>query len=209
MKNPLTPLRLAAHGLRRVADRDPVVAEAAAVIAEETARLDELAREFAAIGRPAAGPPSRIDMVELMNSLVRTDVVAPIEASVENRGGTVEVHAHYDTLLRAFRNIVRNAVEAIGAGQAGRIMVTVAGAHRQVAVTIRDTGPGIPAGAETRIFEPDFTGKSSGTGLGLAVVRQVVASCGGSVAARSRPEGGAEFTVRLPTADPSTEERNR
>jgi signal transduction histidine kinase len=69
-----------------------------------------------------------------------------------------------------------------------------------IEVVIIDDGAGFPAGLAERIFEPDFTLKAGGTGLGLAVVRQIVSAHGGEVRARTVPDGGAEFTVRLPAA---------
>jgi signal transduction histidine kinase len=67
-----------------------------------------------------------------------------------------------------------------------------------VEVRIADRGVGLPEGVGDRIFEPDFTTKSRGTGLGLALVRQAVAAHGGVVCAEARPGGGTEFVVRLP-----------
>jgi signal transduction histidine kinase len=74
-----------------------------------------------------------------------------------------------------------------------------------VEVRVLDSGPGIPPENLERIWEPDFTTKSRGTGLGLALVRQTVQMHGGQVAARNRPEGGAEFRVILPIS-PATSE---
>jgi two-component system sensor histidine kinase HydH len=68
-------------------------------------------------------------------------------------------------------------------------------------ISITDTGRGIPAGLETKIFEPDFTTKAGGTGLGLAIVRQTIHHHGGTINARRRDAaGGAEFTILLPSA---------
>ncbi|MBI4410416.1 MAG: hypothetical protein HY561_11950 [Gemmatimonadetes bacterium] len=99
--------------------------------------------------------------------------------------------------------VVREGPAARGrrAGQDGRAdSGAVAGAGPWVEVVVADSGPGFPPDLEDRIFEPDFTTKSRGTGLGLALVRQAVAAHGGVVSARNRPGGGAEFVVRLPAA---------
>jgi nitrogen fixation/metabolism regulation signal transduction histidine kinase len=199
MKNPLTPLRLAAHRLRQGGGGAPE--DVVAVIEEETARLEELAKSFAVLGRPSAGPPSAVDLEELLRTLLQTDVPEPIARRLEVRTGATMIRAHYDALLRAFRNLVRNAVEAVQTAGGGSIVVSLAaGAGGGVEVVVADTGGGFPDDQAERLFEPDFTLKAGGTGLGLAVVRQAVAAHGGEVRARQREGGGAEFIVRLPAA---------
>ena len=198
MKNPLTPLRLAAYRLAGTRAGNGGVAEAVAVIREETDRLDELARSFAMIGQPVVGPPTDVDLAELFAALLRTDVPASITTTLDADPGTTIVRGHYDALARAFRNIVKNAVESIEqSGKAGGIAVRLAAHAQWVDITVADDGVGIPAGMAEVIFEPDRTLKAGGTGLGLAIVRQVVASHGGTVQARPRENGGAEFIITL------------
>jgi signal transduction histidine kinase len=203
MKNPLTPLRLAAYRLAK-GGSDEAVREAVAVIGEETGRLDELARNFAALGRPSSGPASPVDVREMLAGLLSSDVPPAIERSLDVAPGTQVIEAFHDALLRAFRNLIRNAVEAVDSVGGGRIDLSVAPWHEGgVEVVVSDTGRGIPEGVSERIFEPDYTLKAGGTGLGLAVVRQAIAAHGGRVEARRRASGGAEFVVRLP-ATPRT-----
>lgn len=211
MKNPLTPMRLAAHRLASHPDAGTTLREPLEVIGEETARLEDLARQFAVLGRPATGPASDIDLRELLESLLDSDVPPHVSARIHVAADVPLVHAHYDALQRSFRNLIRNAVEAMDADRghaagatdvAGtgnpEIVVSIIRDGAAVAITIADTGCGIPADHIDRLFEPDFTLKAGGTGLGLAVVRQAVAAHGGSVSAVRREGGGAEFVVRLP-----------
>lgn len=205
MKNPLTPLRLAAHRLE--ARDETSLAEPAAVIREETSRLEELAARFAALGRPPEGPTSVVDLTELLNGLLASDVPAPIETALVSDIDSPEVEGHYEALVRAFRNLVRNAVEAVKEADAegGRIEVTIIGVDASVRsgwveVTVGDSGPGLPDDPDGRIFEPDFTTKSHGTGLGLALAKQAVTAHGGEIEARPGKRGGAEFVIRLPGA---------
>lgn len=229
MKNPLTPLRLAAHRLARLPE--PAVAEVAEVIGEEVARLEELAAQFAALGRPPEGPASDVDVAELLESLLSTDVGPEVPVRLVVEPGLPPVHGHYDSLLRAFRNLLRNALEAMEDSTQPRIEVRIAevssgpdrpegtgGADRAdgargrrwLEVRIGDTGAGLPPGSAERIFEPDFTTKKRGTGLGLALVRQAIEGDGGRIhAVERRP--GAEFVVHLPAgrdAGAPTRERN-
>lgn len=200
MKNPLTPLRLAVH---RLESDGTAAAEALAVVKEETARLEELARQFSWLGRPPEGVPSAVDLRELLERLLATDVPPGFDASLEAAADVPPVEAHYEALVRAFRNILRNAVEALEEVEGPRrIRVSVARAREPGMVEIRfaDSGPGLPPELGDRIFEPDCTTKWRGTGLGLAVVRHSVTATGGRITAGNRPEGGAEFVILLPEA---------
>jgi len=202
MKNPLTPLRLAVHRIGRTV-QDERLREPLAVLDEETSRLEELARQFAVLGRPSSGPPSDVDLAELLRELLATDV--PPDIGTELRAAPLALfHGHYDALQRAFRNLVRNAVEAIEIRRSGEpsvvgwISAEVSRENGEIVVLVRDNGCGIPAESVQRIFEPDFTLKAGGTGLGLAVVRQAVLAHEGRVSARPARGGGAELEVRLP-----------
>jgi nitrogen fixation/metabolism regulation signal transduction histidine kinase len=201
MKNPLTPLRLAAYRLRRAAADHGELAEPVEVIEQESARLEELARSFAVLGRPPEGPPSDVDIAELLRSIAHSDVPAGIRVEVKAPTEPPVVRGHYDPLLRAFRNLLRNAVEAVRTThgeQGGSIEMHVTRAGDEIEVVVADDGRGVPAEALERIFEADYTLKAGGTGLGLAVVRQAVGAHGGHVRAHQRAGGGAAFIVRLP-----------
>jgi signal transduction histidine kinase len=200
MKNPLTPLRFAAHRLSQLKDGGSVE-EAVEVIGQEVGRLEELAAQFRSLGRPPEGPATEIDLAELMETLLKTDAPG-VEHSLDAPEDLPAVLGHYDALFRAFRNVIRNAVEALETEPDPRITIEleVVGEDRdRVELRIRDNGPGLPPEGAERIFEPDFTTKTRGTGLGLAVVRQAVTADGGTIGARSTSEG-AEFVVRLPVA---------
>ena len=207
MKNPLTPLRLAAHRLAQHPEAASALREPLEVIEQETTRLDDLARQFAVLGRPSAGPASDVDLRELLESLLESDVPPHVTARLQGPERLPLIRAHYDALQRAFRNLIRNAVEAIAAradGTSASITISLfMPASDRVRVRIVDTGVGVPADRIARLFEPDFTLKAGGTGLGLAVVRQAVAAHGGRVWATSL-DNGAEFTVELPVAGPSS-----
>ncbi|MGH7501647.1 MAG: sensor histidine kinase [Longimicrobiales bacterium] len=200
MKNPLTPLRLAARRLTQATAGNGAMAEVVAVIEQETDRLDDLARSFALLGRPPDGPATEIDPVEMMTVLLASDVPHGIARSLHAESGVTTILGHYDALLRAFRNLVRNAVEAVApVDRPGVIEVQVRSLPEGgVEIVVADNGIGIPPHARDVIFEPDRTWKAGGTGLGLAVVQQVVASHDGTVRVRDRSEHGSEFVVVLP-----------
>ena len=108
-----------------------------------------------------------------------------------------------DVLLRqAFSNVARNAVEAcIGASRTPQILIDGRIEGGNVKVSVDDNGPGIPPAARDRIFQPFFTTKGRGTGLGLSLVQKIVVTHNGRIHVASTPEGGASVQVLLPIAN--------
>src|ERR1041385_1314859 len=194
IKNPLTAMRIAVDQLRRPGgpahERTDVAVD---VVAAETQRLERLAHEFAEFGRLPEGPRSEVDLVELLGELGRTGVPDGVTVRLTANGGRRTLFGHYEPLRRAFANLYRNAAEAMNG--TGAIDVTVTGEGTGLAVTIADHGPGIPADLRQRVFEPYFTTKDDGTGLGLALVRNTLEAHRGSISISETPGGGATFAI--------------
>jgi signal transduction histidine kinase len=199
MKNPLTPLMLALRQARHASSKGQAGAldEPLNVIAQEAERLDEIARSFSQFGRLPEGPKSEIDLAEMLRELLRRDLPDSVNGTLTVEGTVPHVEGHLDALNRVFRNLLGNAVEALSARTDGRIEVTIAQAGDAVEVAIADNGPGISAENREQVWGPDFTTKSRGTGLGLALVRQTIRAHGGEVELRDVDEGAC-FLVRLP-----------
>jgi len=197
IKNPLTSMRIAVDQLRRKDGMTEGRKETAMeVMAAETDRLERLAREFADFGRLPEGPPSEVDLVELLEELGRTSVPDGVAVRLTANGGPRTIVGHYEPLRRAFANLYRNASEAMQG--MGALDVTVTGDGAGLGVTIADHGPGIPADLRQRIFEPYFTTKRDGTGLGLALVRVTLEAHRGTIAVSETPGGGATFAIVFP-----------
>jgi signal transduction histidine kinase len=196
MKNPLTPIRFAVASLGRTAGKDQE--EALDVLRAESVRLEQLARDFANLGRLPEGPPAPVDLGELLAELFRTSLPPEVEAHVQVAPNTPHIVGHFDSLRRAFSNVLRNAVEAMEGR--GRIEATVRPWDGGVRISIADQGPGIAPAKRSRIFEPYFTEKIDGTGLGLAIVKQAIDLHQGSIEVIETPGGGATFVIWLPLA---------
>ncbi len=201
LKNPLTPMMLALRQARHLAagGRTDALAEPLTVIAQEAERLDEMARSFSQLGRLPEGPISEIDLAEMLRELLRSDLPEPVEGTLEVEPGLPRIEGHLEALNRVFRNLLGNAVQAVSGRADGRIEVSLARVGDVVEVAIADNGPGVPAEHRERIWNPDFTTKKRGTGLGLALVRQTVRAHNGEVELRL-VDRGACFVVRLPVA---------
>ncbi len=199
IKNPLTAMRIAVDQLHRTDDSaDRRSAMAVEVMAAETDRLEQLAKEFAEFGRLPAGPKSEVDLVDLLMDLGTSAVPPGVSVAVRANGEPCRLLGHYDPLRRAFANLLRNAAEAMGGH--GSIDVCLTRDGSGLVVTVADHGPGIPPELRQRVFEPYFTTKQDGTGLGLALVRQTIEAHNGTITVVDTPGGGATFSVVLSAA---------
>lgn len=193
IKNPLTSMRIAVDQIGRVGGQPGErMTMAVEVLAAETNRLDLMAREFADFGRLPEGTQSDVDLVELLEELGRTAVPDDVHVVIHANGGRRAVLGYYDPLRRAFSNLLRNAAEAMNGH--GQIDIGVT----DFIVTVADHGPGIPEPLRQRVFEPYFTTKSDGTGLGLALVRQTLEAHRGTIRVEETAGGGATFTIVFP-----------
>jgi signal transduction histidine kinase len=207
IKNPLTPLMLATRQAQLFASRGrpESLKEPLSIIEHEAERLDDMARSFAQLGRLPEGPTSEVDLSELLRELLASDLPESVNGTLNAPEAPPLVEGHLDALTRAFRNLLGNAVEALTDRPDARIEVTIQRADDFIEVAIADNGPGLPAEHQERVWQPDFTTKKRGTGLGLALVRQAVTAHGGTVELSSAADPGACFVVRLPAASQDSE----
>src|SRR6266516_4027710 len=196
IKNPLTSMRIAVDQLgRTVGQADSRTVTAVEVLGAETHRLDQLAKEFADFGRLPEGPKSEVDLVDLLMDLGKSAVPPEVAVRLKANGEPCKVLGHYDPLRRAFANLLRNASEAMQG--CGAIDVAVTRDGGGLVVTIADHGPGVPDELRQHVFEPYFTTKQDGTGLGLALVRQTIEAHHGTITVTDTPGGGATFSIVL------------
>ena len=209
LKNPLTPMRMAATTVSRV--EDPAATDAAEVLLEEIDRLDRMARSFSQLGRMPEGPPSEVDVEELLAGIAELHASERVDVELGVPDELPRILGHYEALERAIRNLVTNAVEAVEAEDGGTVAVEArpvvpdsgpGASPPGVEIRVRDDGPGIPPELLERIWNPEVTTKRRGTGLGLALVRQTIRAHDGEVEAANRPGGGAEFRIFLPLSGP-------
>jgi two-component system, NtrC family, nitrogen regulation sensor histidine kinase NtrY len=194
MRNPLTPIRLAVAQLSRSSSASQ--RDAIEVLNAESGRLEQLATEFTEFGRLPEGPAAPVDLAELLDELARTTLPTAMTARLSLDPATPPLLGHYDPLRRAFSNILRNAVEACD-GKGEIEIMTAPASDGAVRIIIRDHGPGIPPELDGRIFDPYCTGKTGGTGLGLALAKQTVEMHRGTITVEQTPGGGATFEVRM------------
>lgn len=153
--------------------------------------------DFARAREPVRAP---VDVAELMDEVEAVIPPPPgISIERENAPNCPPAMADRDQLRQVLLNLVTNAYEAMPDG--GTIRIAVGASDGQIRVTVSDPGIGMDSEAATRLFEPFFTRKARGIGLGLAVTKRIVDSHGGAISVQTAPGEGTTFTVDLPVAD--------
>jgi len=191
IKNPLTPIHLAVHRAR-TRSNDQVVTESLAAIEEETRNLQRLAEEFSTLGRLPAPRRRPVRAAAVAREVAALYLVDPLDFSLQ---GDATLDADEGQLRQVFSNLFKNAAEAMQGR--GELHLTLEASGGMATLCVSDTGPG-PGPDPEKLFEPEFTTRSSGTGLGLAIVRRIVEDHGGSISAASADSGGACFTILWP-----------
>ncbi len=200
LRNPLT----AAKGLLQLMGRrhDPEKNRGYAnLILRELDRVTSLLNEFLLLGRAAEMEPEAIDVTAFLQELLpllegeASGLGLEIVTSLEP---VPQVSADQGQLTQVLLNLVRNAIQAVE--QEGWVAIGLSSSGDSVALTVRDSGRGLPPEVMDKLFRPFFTTKRSGTGLGLAVCQAIVYNHGGQITAANHPEGGAVFTVLLPAS---------
>jgi signal transduction histidine kinase len=166
-------------------------------IREETQALNEVVTNFLRFARPH---PIVFAPVDLHALILRAAEDTP--AATVSLHGTFHTISGDDVLLRqAFSNLFRNSAEACASVARSAMINVVAGIDPRthtVQIAVSDNGPGIPAEALDKVFQPFFTMRRGGTGLGLAIVQKVIVSHNGRIVAANHPDGGAHFIIGFP-----------
>jgi signal transduction histidine kinase len=206
IKNPLTPIQLNAEHLRRVhLDRgeplSPVLQDCVSTILTQVKLLRRIASEFSSFASSPSAKPAEVDTAALLH-----EVIDPYRAGLDGRIGLEisippslpPIFVDRSLISRSLTNIVENALHAMpGAGTLGLSAHVVDGVVR---IRISDTGAGMDDEALARAFEPYFSTKASGTGLGLPIAKRNVELSGGTIAVQSARDQGTTVEITLPVA---------
>jgi len=200
VRNPLMIIKAALHSLRQPDASSEAVREAAADIDGEVGRLNRLVNEVLDFARPIQFELSPVSL----NTLCRESATA-----ANASGPGVEIACEFDPALGALItdperlrialiNLLVNARHAVNGNGAGVRLTTTATGNR-VRITVADGGPGIGGGDLGHIFDPYFTTKRGGTGLGLPIAKNIVEGLGGTIAVASAPGAGTRFVIEFPS----------
>ncbi len=204
IKNPLTPIQLSAEHLRRVhADRGQPMGEVlescVTSILGQVRLLRQISSEFSSFASSPTARPAPVDVPELAAEVIdpyRTGLAGRIDVDNQVTPPLPRVFVDRTLIARAISNIVENALHAMPGR--GSLTLTAAVEPGAVLLRISDTGAGMDDEALTRVFEPYFSTKATGTGLGLPIARRNVELSGGQIDVDSAKGRGTTVTLRLP-----------
>ncbi|WP_224489134.1 sensor histidine kinase [Robertkochia flava] len=201
IKNPLTPMRLSIQNFQM--RFDPTAADAKEKIQQFT---DTLIQQIDTLSNIASAFSNFANMPAQQNETLNVVKVVRLALDIFNEdyitfvSDEEEIIAKLDRtqLIRVVTNLVKNAVQAIPEDRLPKVVVSVFSEADKVRITVADNGQGIDEANREKIFEPKFTTKTSGMGLGLGMVKNIVETYQGSITFTSVPQKGSVFTVSFP-----------
>ena len=202
IRNPLTPIKLSIQHLRqafkdKVTNLEEVVDSVTCMVIEHIETLSRIATEFSRFAKMPEGKYERVSINELLKETVNlfkeVEGISFAESYCDN---DIAFVGDKDQLRSVFVNIVRNAVQAIE--NEGIITIETYRMKKVGIIKIKDTGAGIPENIRERIFEPNFSTKTEGMGLGLAIAKRIVENYGGTIDCISEVGKGTIFEIKFP-----------
>jgi two-component system nitrogen regulation sensor histidine kinase NtrY len=204
IKNPLTPLKLGLQLLEKSwKDKDPKFdlkfERFSKSFVEQIESLSSIASEFSAFAKM---PDTKMERLSLFETLGQAVIIFKhmdnVKIEFEPPQQPFMINADRDQLLRCFNNLLKNAIEAMPPERLGIININYTINRNSILLKVQDNGNGIPENVRERIFEPNFTTKSSGTGLGLAFVKNSIENAGGKVWYETIIGEGTTFYLNFP-----------
>lgn len=203
MRNPLSSVKMNLQALRRKVEGDEAYAELADIAMNQAIRLEGMLTDLLNYGKPLELNPKPIEFEKVaadVKEVVRNHLdEKQVSLEIDNRLNGSQLFGDPEQIWRALTNLVVNAVQAVPEG--GRVTLCAEKSQNEspgITLSVSDNGPGITPQVREQLFQPFFTTRSSGTGLGLANVKKIVEHHGGTIDFESMEGQGATFTMVLP-----------
>jgi len=210
IRNPLTALRGAVELMRQEEPLPESISLYVEVIQQEAQRLTEIAEEFLEFAKPFHLQRRPTPIKPLLQRVLMVQEpylkAAGVKATLETPD-TLEADIDAGRIEQAIRNLIQNAVHAMPEG--GQLTLRAVDAGDWVAISVQDTGEGVPPEIREKIFTPFYTTRTRGTGLGLSIVKKIVEGHNGRTTLECPPEGGSIFTLWLPKIEHATRDSSR
>lgn len=204
IKNPLTPMKLSIQYLQQhirsgAEDVKEMAQKVSLTLIEQIDNLTKIATEFSNFAKMPTAENEKIIINEIVSSVhdlfrKREDIDILLSVPIDE----LFVFADKNQIIRVLNNLINNAIQAIPETKRGHIDIQLDANSKNAIIMVRDNGTGIPEDMQAKVFLPNFTSKSSGTGLGLAMCQQIIESANGRIYFKTIPGVGTSFYIELP-----------
>jgi two-component system nitrogen regulation sensor histidine kinase NtrY len=203
VKNPLTPITLSAQRLKRKYSKtlgEPVFEECTQTIIDHVDLIRNLVNEFSSFARFPSANPKPCELVPTIEETVALyrEGHPNINFKIQNSGDIPPLNLDRQQMKQALINLIDNAIGAMKGKGAIFFDVTHDPILKRIRIEVADNGPGISDNDKTRLFEPNFSTKKAGMGLGLTIVSTIIADHNGVISVQDNIPNGAKFVIELP-----------
>jgi two-component system nitrogen regulation sensor histidine kinase NtrY len=206
IKNPLTPMRLSVQYLQKAwQEKDPDIDQkmrnTTQTLIQQIDTLSSIASAFSDFARMPQNKAENINLSEVIRYCIALfDHTESIRLEfIDSTQGQAFMKADKENLSRVFVNLIKNSIQAIGTSRTdGFVKISLYRVANEYIIDVFDNGKGMNEEDRKKVFTPNFTTKSSGTGIGLSIVNSIIASAGGRISFWSEAGKGAEFKIALP-----------
>ena len=203
IKNPLTPMKLSVQHLLRTFKENKqdfaLVERISNTLIQQIDTLSNIANAFSNFAKMPQAVPEKVNVAEIMQQVIQLYNTG-VEIEMKSVEGAF-VMVDKDQFIGIFSNLLKNAFQSIPEDRQGKISIQISRSEDRIVIEISDNGVGIPENQRDKIFVPNFTTKSSGMGLGLAIVRNIVEETNGKIWFTSIYGVGSSFFVSLPAVE--------
>ncbi len=209
IKNPLTPMKLSVQHLRRAwkdkaPDLDNHIDRMTNTLIDQIDSLSNIANEFSKFAQVPGAHFEAIDLTQKIQRITHLfEDTCKINLIKHFRGSReILIFADPEQVIQVFNNLIRNAIQAVPDGVEPVVDISIDAGEEEVVVTVTDNGTGIAEELQSRLFEPNFTTKSSGMGLGLAIAKKIMEGSNGKIWFETRKNAGTSFYLGWPLFKP-------
>jgi len=214
IKNPLTPIKLSVQHLQKAYDEKSPDWEIRLntfthTLIQQIDTLAAIATEFSDFANMPQAKNKKVDLVSVIQTAIVIFGETPgISIHFNEPSSLIFTWADEKQLLRVFNNLIKNAIQAIPHSRKGKIEIGIAQQQSDIHVSIADNGTGIQESESEKIFSPNFTTKSGGSGLGLSIVQKIISQAGGRIWFDSSNNEGTTFNLTLPVYEEKSDQEH-
>jgi nitrogen fixation/metabolism regulation signal transduction histidine kinase len=206
IKNPLTPMKLSIQQMMRVFEKENPAAKEkvdrlANSLIEQIDGLTRIANEFSNFAKMPSPVLENVELIQTIKNVISIFEQEGVSILFDANVPVLEMNADKDQIIRAINNLLQNSIQAFDSNENGVIKIKLEVQETICKITISDNGKGIPEDRQNKVFVPYFTTKSTGTGIGLSITKQIIENHNGKIYFESKENSGTFFYIELPLLD--------